>query len=149
MINLRTTLTIGLVVLWGLSAFAQRRPKDKILDKKVFVVTMEEQTDKKKKVMNSFEEELSFRSNKMTPTHMRSPDVWGFQMGEYVISDKKEMVGEEIYHFEAINKNPKGMSLKWEGRVFGGQIEGTAIVSKKGKVKEKYSFSGALKKKRK
>ena len=78
---------------------------------------------------------------------MRMSDMGGFQMGEYVISEKEEVLGEEVYHFQAINKNAKGMSLKWEGKVFGGQIEGTAIVSKKGKIKEEYAFVGTMKEK--
>lgn len=127
---------------------AQRRPKDKILDKKVFVVTMEHQTTRKKK-LTPFEEELTFRSNKLNSKHMRHPDTGGFQPGEYVITEKEDMLDEMIYQFQAINKNSKGMSLKWEGRIFGDQIEGTATVSKKGKVKQEFDFSGAIKQKRK
>jgi hypothetical protein len=130
------------------TAIAQRKPKDKILDRKVFVITMEDQSDKRGKA-DPFEEELSFRSNKMTSKKMRYSDKGGFQAGEYVISNKEEVLDEKVYHFQAINKNAKGMSLKWEGKVFGGQIEGTAIVSKKGKIKEEYTFTGALKEKRK
>lgn len=127
-------------------AFAQKRPKDKLLDRKVFVVTMEEVSDKKKKE-EPFEEELSFRTNKMSTIQMRSADRGGFMMGEYAIS-KVEKLGEDVvYQFQAINKNQKGMSLKWEGKVLVNQIEGKATVSKNGKIKEEYTFSGALKEK--
>jgi ribosomal protein L23 len=127
---------------------AQRRPKDKILDRKVFVVTMEHQTTKKKN-LTPFEEELTFRSNKLTSKHMRLSDAGGFQSGEYVITEKEEMLDEMIYQFQAINKNAKGMSLKWAGRIFGDQIEGIATISKKGKVKREFGFAGAIKQKRK
>lgn len=127
---------------------AQRRPKDKLLDRKVFVVTMEYQTTRKKKLA-PFEEELTFRSNKLTSKHMRLSDAGGFQPGEYVITEKEDMLDEMIYQFQAINKNSKGMSLKWAGRIFGDQIEGTATVSKKGKVKQEFNFSGTIKQKRK
>ena len=130
------------------SSWAQRRPKDKILDRKVFVVSMEHQTPKKKKLA-PFDENLTFRSNKLTAKHMRMADAGAFQAGEYVITEKKEMLGEKIYHFQAINKNQKGMSLKWEGKIFGDQIEGKATVSKKGKVKQEFLFTGAIKQKKK
>jgi hypothetical protein len=130
------------------TTFAQRRERDKILDRKVFVVTMELQVEKERNKEDPFEEELSFRTNKMTSKEMRMSNMGGFQMGEYVVNEKKEVVGEEVFHFEAINKNAKDMSLKWEGKVFGNQIEGTAIVSKKGKIKEQYAFKGALKEKK-
>jgi len=128
------------------STFAQRRPKDKLLDRKVFVVTMEEVSDKKKKE-EPFEEELSFRTNKMASRQMHSPDRGSFQMGEYTISKVEKLMEDAVYHFQAINRNQKGMSLKWEGKVLGNQIEGKATVSKKGKIKEEYTFSGALKEK--
>jgi hypothetical protein len=138
---------IVLMLAFGTS-WGQRRPKDKTLDRKVFVVSMEHQTTKKKK-LSAFEENLTFRSNKVTAKHMRLSDAGGFQPGEYVITKKEDMLGENIYHFQAINKNAKGMSLKWEGRVFGNQIEGVAVVSKKGKVKQEFLFTGAIKQKKK
>lgn len=130
---------------------AQRRPKDRILDRKVFTISMELQSVKKKrkKPVEPIESELSFRSNKIGDTYMRHSDNGGFQKGEYVIYEKEEVLDETRYRFEGINKNSKNMSLKWKGSVFGGQIEGTATVSKKGKVKAEYTFSGALKEKRK
>jgi len=42
---------------------------------------------------------------------------------------------DAVYHFQAINRSPKGISLKWEGKVLGSRIEGKATVSKKGKLK--------------
>jgi hypothetical protein len=124
---------------------AQRRPKDTVLDKKTFVVSMELQEEKKRNQEEPFEEELSFRSNKLTSKVMRMSDEGGFQMGEYAIGKREVVMDEVIFHFEAINKNSKGLSLKWEGKVFGNQIEGKAIVSKNGKVKEEYVFTGSLK----
>ena len=136
------------LILAFTSAQAQRRPKDKILDRKVFYVVMEHQTTKKKK-LTPFDEEVGFKSNKLTAKHMRLADAGAFQPGEYVITKKEEILDEKIYHFQAINKNSKGMSLKWDGKVFGGQIEGKATVSKKGKIKQEFMFTGALKQKRK
>lgn len=134
-----------MVVMSTTMALAQRRPKDTVLDKKVFVVSMELQEEKKRLQEEPFEEELSFRSNKLTSKVMRMTDQGGFQMGEYAISKREVIMDEVIYHFEAINKNSKEFSLKWEGKVFGNQIEGKAFVSKNGKVKEEYVFTGSLK----
>ncbi|MCF8463355.1 MAG: hypothetical protein K9G41_00835 [Flavobacteriales bacterium] len=145
MIVRKLSVVVVLLVLVQ-SAFAQKRPKDKLLDRKVFVITMEEVSDKKKKE-EPFEEELSFRTNKMSTVQMRSADRGGFQMGEYAISKVEKLMEDAVYHFQAINRNQKGMSLKWEGKVLVDQIEGKATVSKKGKIKEEYTFSGALKEK--
>ena len=123
------------------SAQAQKRPKDKLLDRAKFVVTMSDQSDKKK-TQEPFEEELSFRNNRMSTKQMRTPDRGGFQMGAYAIPKVEKIMDDAVYHFQAINKNQKGMSLKWEGKVMGGLIEGKATVSKKGKIKAEYSFSG-------
>ena len=126
------------------SAQAQKRPKDKLLDRAKFVVLMDDQSDKKKKE-EPFEEELSFRNNRMSTRQMRTPDRGSFQMGDYAISKVEKIMDDAVYHFQAINRNPKGMSLKWEGKVMGGRIEGKATVSKKGKIKEEYTFSGEQK----
>jgi len=147
-----TILLITLLFATAQFGFAQRKPKDRILDKKVFTISMELESNKKKKKKKTPEpitSELTFRSNKLGDTYMRHPDNGGFQKGEYGIYEKEPVLDEVRYKFEGINKNGKGMSLKWKGAVFGGQIEGTATVSKKGKVKEQYVFKGALKEKRK
>ena len=138
------------MLLFVVQSQAQRRPKDKILDRKVFVINLAEvAVKKKKKVPEPIESELSFRSNKLVARSMQSPDNGGYQAGEYVIYEKEVILDEKRYKFEGINKNSKGMSLKWKGSVFGGQIEGTAVISKKGKIKKEYTFTGALKQKRK
>ena len=128
------------------SAQAQKRPKDKLLDRAKFVVTMSDQSDKKK-TQEPFEEELSFRNNRMSTKQMRTPDRGGFQMGDYAISKVEKIMDDAVYHFQAINRNQKGMSMKWEGKVMAGIIEGKATVSKKGKVKEEYTFSGEMEEK--
>ena len=128
------------------SVCAQKRPKDKLLDRITFVVMMDDKSDKKKKV-ESFEEELSFRNNRMSTRQMRTPDRGSFQMGDYAISKVEKIMDDAVYHFQAINRSPKGISLKWEGKVMGSRIEGKATVSKKGKIKEEYIFSGEKKEK--
>ena len=135
------TIIIVLLVLCSSGVFAQKRPpKDKLLDKKTFWTTV---TLKAKKKMVSFEDEMSFRSGKMGSRILQTED--GFVKGDYVVTETLEMDGDLVIKFQGINKNSKGMSLKWEGTVFGGSIEGKAFVSKKGKIKKEYFFVGELK----
>lgn len=136
-------LCLLIILLRFDDGFSQRRPKDRILHKKEFVITMEHQEEKERKRKEPFEDKLSFRSNKAWSKHMQGADNGAFLRGDYAVK-KEDLLGESVYLFQAINKNSKGMSLKWEGKVFGGQIEGTATVSKKGKIKEQYTFSGTL-----
>lgn len=143
---IRTSVVVLLLAIFALPSFAQRRPKDKLLDRITFVVIMDDQSDKNKKV-ESFEEELSFRNNRMSTRQMQTPDRGSFQMGDYAISKVEKIMDDAVYHFQAINRSPKGISLKWEGKVLGSRIEGKATVSKKGKIKEEYSFSGEKKEK--
>lgn len=124
------------------SGYSQKRPKDRILDKKEYAIKLELQEDKKKK-QEPIEDELNFRSNKAWSQYMQSQAHGGFLRGDYAVK-KEEVLGEKVYVFQIINKNSKGMSLKWEGKVFGDRIEGTATISKKGNVKEEYTFDGTL-----
>lgn len=133
-------LLIILAFLISLSSFAQKKPKDKFLDKKTFWTTM---TLKGKKKMVTFEDEISFRSNKMGSRRMQTDE--GFIKGDYIVAEVIDMDGELVIKFQAINKNSKGLSLKWEGSVFGETVEGKAFVSKKGKLKKEYFFVGELK----
>ncbi len=142
-IEFRSFVLLGLVLVFNFdTSYSQKRPKDKILDKKEFSIKLELQDDKKKK-QEPIEDELSFRSNKAWSQHMQSQANGGFLRGDYAVK-KEEVLGEKVYVFQIINKNAKGMSLKWEGKVFGDQIEGSATISKKGKIKEEYTFAGTL-----
>ena len=133
-------LIIIFILSISTSGFAQKKPKDKYLDKKTFWTTM---TLKGKKKMMTFEDEMSFRSNKMGSRRMQTDE--GFIRGDYVILEAIDMDGELVIKFQGINKNSKGQSLKWDGSVFGETIEGKAFLSKKGKLKKEYFFVGDLK----
>ncbi|MFC2176383.1 hypothetical protein ACFLR1_05380 [Bacteroidota bacterium] len=141
MIGYRKALLVllALVISVG-TANAQRRPKDKILDRNVFIVRMELQSKKKKNEEGVFDDEISFRSGKMGSIQMMRK--LSFQRGEYAIYDIERGSPHSIIKFNGINRNEKGFSLKWKGEVIGRKIEGTAIVSKNGKIKKEYTFSG-------
>lgn len=142
----RVLMSFALMVLVFTDSLAQKVAKDRILDRKTYRVELV-LVDAKKKQESVFEEELSFRSGKLSTLALKTTDMGGFVAGDYQIYDTVDMMDEKLYRFEAINKNSKEMSLKFVGTVFGEKIEGTATVSKNGKVKEKYTFSGTLKKK--
>lgn len=135
----------ALVLLLGLLVFkvfgqSKRPTKDRLLDKKTYYTEIQE-IGKKKTV--TLEDELAFRSGKMGSKLMQIEQ--GFLKGDYIIAKKTDVDGEMILHFEGINKNSKGQSLKWVGQVFGQGISGKATLSKKGKIKKEYEFNGELK----
>lgn len=134
-----TTISI-LIFLSTAVSLAQKRPKDRYLDRQDFVVTILDISDRKRVDEPVEDDQLHFRSNRMYSDHFQKT---GFLRGAYAVK-KEAFSGEEVLQFEAINKNSKGWSLKWEGTVFADQIEGTAIISKNGKVKQSFSFSGEL-----
>jgi len=142
----RVLISLALGAFVSADALAQKIAKDRILDRKTFKVELL-LVDTKKKQEGVIEEELSFRSGKLSTLALKTTDMGGFVAGDYQIYETVDMMDEKLYRFEAINKNSKDMSLKFVGTVFGEKIEGTATVSKNGKVKEKYTFSGTLKKK--
>lgn len=141
----RVLISLALGAFLSADALAQKIAKDRILDRKTFRVELR-LVDTKKKQESLIEEELSFRSNKLSTLKLKSADMGGFMAGDYQIYETENVMDEKLYRFEAINKNAKDMSLKFVGTVFGEKIEGTATVSKNGKVKEEYTFSGTLKK---
>ncbi len=130
-----------LMLLIAAEGFCQQPiSKDRLLDKKTFLITL---TKKASKKVESFDDEISFRSGKMGSRKLQTED--GFIKGEYIVTGTVDMDEDKVIRFQGINKNAKDRSLKWEGTVFGESIEGTATVSKNGKIKEEYFFAGKLK----
>ncbi len=123
------------------TALAQK--KEKIppgpLDKKTFAV--ERVKDGKKKGTPE-KEDLKFAAGKFSWSTM-------IQDGEY-----KPAAYEATYDstanpitcaFTSEPQGDKDVVYKWEGTITGDDIEGTATLTKKGKVKESYTFSGMIK----
>ncbi len=97
-----------MLLILSASTYAQRRPKDKILDRKVFVIHLEEvSTKKKKKAAEPVESELSFRSNRLVARYMQSPDGGGFQAGDYVIYEKEDVLMKNATSLRGSIKTPK------------------------------------------
>lgn len=125
----------------GDNAFAQKKVKDKVLAGKVFVVELTETTNKK--VGKMVAEEISFKSEKLNSKTMASQNH--FPAALYVVTDVDSASAPPTISFSSEGKNPDGEDVKWEGTVTGDEIEGTAIISRKGKVKKEYAYTGALK----
>jgi hypothetical protein len=49
--------------------------------------------------------------------------------------------------FQSLGKNPDEEEIKWDGTITDDAVEGTVVITKKGKTKKEYSFSGTLKEK--
>jgi len=115
--------------------------KDKELDKKVFLIDLTETGKKKGKAE---QDELSFSNNKFKSKVMAEDK---FAADIYTVTVDSSS-GEKVVSFESTLKN-EGEELLWNGTIKGEEIEGTAVLSKKGKTKKEYEFSGNLKQKKK
>lgn len=122
------------------TAFAQK--KEKIppgpLDKKTFAVELVKEGKKKgtpEKV------DLKFASGKFNWTTMVQD---GYKSSAYEATfDSTAKPITCAFTSEALGE--KDEVYKWEGTITGDDIEGTSTLSKKGKVKESYTFSGTIK----
>jgi hypothetical protein len=128
------------------SAYAQKKERDKLLDKKVFVVELKEKGGKRNQ--EPIQEEVSFKGGKFTPKFMNSE--YRFGAIEYSIeavdSSNKE---EKTIDFRCEQKNDKGELLTWEGTIYVTKeettIEGFVILANKGKKKKEWDFTGTIK----
>jgi len=134
-----SALTIAFFAV-NANVFAQKKVKDKFLAYKTYTVEMTETTAKKAGKTES--DEISFKSEKLNSKFMISQNH--FPAAIYTVSVDSSSGSKEI-SFQSDGKNPDGEEIKWEGTVTDDAIEGTAIISKKGKMKKEYSFIGNLK----
>ena len=125
------------------STFAQKkekREKDKILVNKVFTVEMVETTNQK--VGKKDNDEISFKSDKLNSKFMTRENH--FPPDFYTVSVDTSSK-PPVFTFTCESKNTDGEDIKWEGTVTGDDIEGAATISKKGKTKREYSYTGSIK----
>ena len=124
----------------GTNAFAQKKGKDKILVNKTYTVEITETTGKK--VGKTDNDEISFKSEKLNSKWMTTNNH--FPAALYTVSVDSSSTPPS-FTFTSEGKDQDGQDIKWEGSVTGDDIEGTAVISKKGKTKKEYAFTGALK----
>ncbi len=123
---------------------ATPKEKDNLLAGKTFTVELTDKNAKKKDKPTA--DEISFKGGKLNSKFMSAENK--FPASVYTAQSDSSSSGNDI-SFSAEGKNPDGEEIKWQGTVSGEAIEGTAVISKKGKTKKEYSFSGNLKTKSK
>lgn len=143
-ISLFSVLTLVFFLSIG-NTFAQKpkKVKDKLLAGKTFTVEITETTGKK--VGKTATDEISFKSEKLNSKFMTAENHFPASLYTATVDSTGEV--KEIT-FESVETNQDGEELKWEGTVTDLDIEGTAVISKKGKTKKEYSFTGTLKEKK-
>ena len=134
----KITCILALSFLAARPVLAQKKEKDKELDKKVMLIEITEEGKKK-----SSPDELSFANNKMKSKMF---DEKKFKADAYTVTVDSSS-GEKTITFDATLKNDSEEELVWNGTLKENDVEGTAVLSKKGKVKKNYSFTGSLKQK--
>ncbi len=124
-------------------SFAQKK-KDKELDNKTFITELLPQGGKK--TPKPIADELNFKSDKMKSKAM--VEEYTFTPAPYTVTIDTSN-SEKVISFDCEAANKDDETIHWVGTVKGETIEGTATVSKKGKVKKEYTFTGTLKGKKK
>lgn len=137
---LSLSVLTAVVFAFSTVTFAQKKEKDKVLAYKTYTVEMTETTAKKAGKIEA--DEISFKNEKLNSKFMISQNH--FPAATYTVSVDSSSGSKDI-SFQSEGKSPDGEEIKWEGTVTDDAIEGTAVISKKGKTKKAYSFSGNLK----
>ncbi len=123
-----------------ISAFSQKKEKDKVLVNKTYTVEITENNVKKAKTEA---DEISFKSEKLNSKFMTSQNK--IPAAAYTVSVDSTSEAKTIT-FSSEGKNADGDVVKWDGTITGDDMEGTAVITnKKGKTIHDYSFTGTLK----
>ena len=128
----------------SIATFAQKTKKEKPpLDGRTFEVTQTATTNGKSG--KGIADQIVFKSGKVKSPLIEEKSM--FDAIKYTIVTDSTATDEDgnatrIILFEAEGTNDKQETIKWSGTVTGPAIEGTAIISKKEKVKKEYAFTG-------
>ena len=145
--TIKTMLSFTIAAVMAISVYGQgkeKKEKDKFLANKVFTVELTETG--LKKPAKPVQDEITFKSDKLNSKFMSTENE--FKAAPYTLTVDSSS-SEKIITFEATGKNPSDEEIKWNGTVTGEALEGAVQISKKGKVKKEYSFTGTLKIKKK
>ena len=130
-------ITICLLIASTSETLAQKKVKQpKYLENKIFIIGMNE-TGKK-----DIPDELTFRSFKLKSNFMTTK--FGFQPGAYTFEVDSSDAENPYFSFEATSTLGKE-EVKYTGTITADEIEGTASISKGGKIKKEFNFAGTLK----
>ncbi len=133
-------ILIGMLAAVSINLFAQKKEKDKVLVNKIYTIELTETGGKK--AGKPVSDEISFKDDKLKSKFMASENK--FPASAYTVSVDSASNPKTIT-FQSDSKNPDGEELKCNGTITDEAIAGTAVISKKGKTKKEYSFSGNLK----
>lgn len=126
-------------ILFLSNASSIHRLKDEVLNGKTFTILTLEGG---KKISDPIVDELFFKSDKLKSKVLAAENK--FTPANYTITTNHSSIK---LSFDCESKNANGEVLHWVGTVNGEDIEGIVILSKKGKIKKQYAFSGNLKNK--
>ncbi len=138
---MKNFIKLALVLLLSSTmAFAQKKPKDKVLDKKVYTVTLSEMGKKKPKEQP---DEIAFTGQKLKSTVLSKE---GYQPAAYEV-EVDSSGSEVVITFTSEVKVSDNEVFKYEGTITGETIDGKSTLTKKEAVKKEYTFTGTLKQK--
>ncbi len=139
--ELKDAISMTLVVMLGIlflsNAASPCKLKDEVLNGKTFTVLTFEGG---KRNAAPIVDELFFKSDKLKSKILAAENK--FTPSTYTIT---EAISSTQVSFDCESKNADDEILHWTGTITGEEIEGVATLSRKGKVKKQYAFSGNLK----
>lgn len=139
--NLKNAISLTLVVALGIlflsNTSSTHKLNDEVLNGKTFSIL---NLEGGKKISDPIVDELFFKSDKLKSKVLATENKFKPEFYTVCVDPACLQV-----IFECISMNDAGETLHWEGTVKGDEIEGTATLSKKGKIKKQYAFFGNLK----
>jgi hypothetical protein len=131
------------IMLFAGSSFAQKSTKPLDGLNYEIKITVEAQA----KPTKPLADDITFKNNKLKSKVLA--EKYAFKAGEYTATIDESNAEEVVTTFDAFmfGETPEDV-LTWHGTVTGEDIEGSAIWTKKGKVKKSFAFVGILKKKK-
>ena len=132
-----------LIVISTITVVAQKKKEKSPVENKTYDVTISEV--KAGKTGKGVADQISFKSQKIKSKVVE--EKIDFAPVKYTItsdSTATESEGDAIrtIGFDAEGTNDKDETLKWTGTITNGAIEGNVVLSKKGKTKKEFTFSG-------
>ncbi|MFL5762904.1 MAG: hypothetical protein ACJ77K_03110 [Bacteroidia bacterium] len=144
--NFKKITLIALIALGTTSAFAQAEKKKKSpFDGRIYSITLNEEKEGKKKP-DPIKEDFSFQPVCKAKSTTLSNE--GFMQTDYDY-EVDSTTTPVTYKFTIEAKDNDNTRFSWEGTLSGDNIEGTAILRKKGKIQHSYNFTGTWKNKKK
>jgi hypothetical protein len=144
--NFRKIAFVALIALSTTPAFAQAEKKKKSpFDGRVYALSIQEEKEGKKKP-DPLREDLTFVPVCKAKCQMMMEAGFAQVDYEYETDSTTTPVS---YKFTIEAKDADNTRFSWEGTISGDNIEGTAILRKKGKIQHSYNFTGTWKNKKK